>query len=140
MRVEFEITDIPKEEQNKYPTSYLEGILKIFVNQVIFFNQSGILLIEFAIFIDRWLKSIKNGEFIDLTYDTMDNDEPIFSLKYVKGDLYRIESIWQEAEVLELLSKEDIVVTFEKYLKNLEYELKLKTGIELNSILRDIQL
>ena len=49
MKIEFEITDIPNEEQKKYPVAYLEGILKIFVCNKIFFDQSGILLIEFAI-------------------------------------------------------------------------------------------
>ena len=140
MKVEFEIISIPEGEQKKYPTAYLEGLLKILINNIIFFNQSGILLIEFAIFIVKWLDRIKVGEFVDFTFDTMDNDEPIISLKYVKGDYYRIESIWQDIEVTELLSKEEIINGFEKYLVNLEVELKIKTGIELNRILKNSQM
>ncbi|MFN7046001.1 MAG: hypothetical protein ACK4M1_12460 [Flavobacterium sp.] len=135
IRIRFEITDIPKEEQKKYPTLYLEGILKIYVNEITFFDQSGILLIEFAIFINRWLNIIKKGEYVDLIYNTMDNDEPILSFNYVKDNYYRIYSVWQETEVSELLIKENIVVEFEKYLVYLNNELKSKEGIDLNFIL-----
>lgn len=137
MKVEFEIISIPEGEQKKYPTAYLEGLLKIVFNNIVFFNQSGILLIEFAILIDKWLKRIKVDEFADFIFETMDYDEPIISLEYEKGDFYRIESIWKETGVVELISKQEIIYAFEKYLVNLEVELKLKTGIELNEILKD---
>ncbi len=140
MNIKFEITDIPKDEQKKYPTAYLEGILKIFVNEVLFFNQSGILLIEFAIYISRWLTSVKNGELTDFNFETMDNDEPILSLIYVKNNLYRIYSVWQDSEVTKLLDKEIIVAAFKKYLDGLENELKLETGIELDKIIKDSDL
>lgn len=139
MKVEFEIISIPEGEQKKYPTAYLEGLLKIIINNTIFFNQSEILLIEFAIIIDKWLDRIKVDEFADFIFETMDNDEPIISFEYVKGDFYRMESIWKETEVTELISKEELIDTFENYLVNLEVELKLKTGIELNRILKDSQ-
>jgi|LakMenE01Jun11ns_1017448.scaffolds.fasta_scaffold9280295_1 hypothetical protein len=137
MKIKFEITDIPKAEQKKYPTAYLEGVLKIFVNEVLFFNQSGILLIEFAIFINRWLTSIKKGELVDLNFETMDNDEPILSLTYVKDNCYRIYSDWQESEVSKFLNKEKVVAAFEKYLESLKNELKLETEIELEKILKE---
>lgn len=140
MKVEFEIISIPKGEQKKYPTAYLEGLLKIIIDNIIFFNQSGILLIEFAILIDKWLERIKLDEFADFIFETMDNDEPIISFEYVKGDFYRIESIWKETEVVELILKEEIINAFEKYLVNLEVELQLKTGIELKRILKDSQV
>lgn len=137
MKVEFEIISIPEGEQKKYPTAYLEGLLKIMFNDIIFFNQSGILLIEFAILIDKWLKRNKVDEFADFIFETMDYDEPIISFKYLKGDFYKIESIWKETDVVELISKKEIIYAFEKYLVNLEVELKLKTGIELNRVLKD---
>lgn len=140
MKVEFEIISIPEGEQKKYPTAYLEGLLKILINNIIFFNQSGILLIEFAILIDKWLDRVKVNEFADFTFETMDNDEPIISLNYVKGNSYRIESIWKETEVAELISKKEIINAFEKYLVNFEDELKSKTGIELSRILKDSQM
>jgi len=36
MKVEFEIISIPEGEQKKYPTAYLEGLLKIMFNDIIF--------------------------------------------------------------------------------------------------------
>ena len=137
MKVEFEIISIPEGEQRKYPTAYLEGSFKIMFNNIIFFYQPGILLIEFAILIDKWLERNKLDEFADFIFETMDNDEPILSFEYVKADFYRVESIWKETEVDELIPKKEIINAFEKYLVDLEAELKLKTGIELNRILKD---
>lgn len=122
MKIKFEIIDIPEVEQLKYPTAYLEGELVIWINGVLFFNQAGILLIEFAIFINRWLYSIRKGKIIGLNYDSMDNEEPIITLNYVGNKLYRIHSIWQEAEIFDLLRIEDIVCEFELYLDNLDKE------------------
>jgi hypothetical protein len=137
MIVKFEITDIPKIEQKKYSIAYLEGELKIFVNETLFFHQPGILLIEFAIFIDRWLMCIKREEFVDLSFETMDNDEPILSLSYKGVNHYKIYSVWQETEVSRLLETEEIVVAFEKYMRDLAIQLKLQTGIELNKLIED---
>lgn len=137
MKVEFEIISIPEGEQRKYPTAYLEGSFKIMFNNIIFFYQPGILLIEFAILIDKWLERNKLDEFADFIFETMDNDEPILSFEYVKADFYRVESIWKETEIDELIPKKEIINAFEKYLVDLEAELKLKTGIELNRILKD---
>jgi len=137
MKLEFEIKSTPEGEQKKYPTAYIEGFLTILINNVIFFNQPGTLLIEFAMLIDKWLDKVKVDEFANFTFDTMDNDEPILSFDYVKGDFYKIDSIWKDAEVEELISKQEIINAFEKYIDTLEVELKLKTGIELSRILKD---
>lgn len=137
MKIEFEITDIPNEEQKKYPVAYLEGILKIFVCNKIFFDQSGILLIEFAISINNWLRNIKQGEIVDFIYLSMDNDEPILFINHVVDNNYKINSIWQEVEVSEFLIMEDIVIEFENFLDDLAIILKLTAKIELNSILYD---
>jgi len=137
MKIKFEITDIPNEEQKKYPVAYLEGILKIFVYDKIFFDQSGILLIEFAISINKWLSNIKQGEIVDFIYLSMDNDEPILFINHVVDNNYKINSIWQEVEVSEFLIMEDMVIEFEKFLDDLAIILKLTAKIELNSILYD---
>lgn len=139
MRIEFEITSIPEGEKQKYTTAYLEGLLRIKFNDLTFFCQSEILLIEFAILIYRWLQRIKVDRYADFIFETMDNDEPILSLECVKEDLYRIESIWKERDFTELISKEDIINAFEKYLISLQKELLLKIGIELKGILLNNQ-
>jgi len=53
----------------------------------------------------KWLKRNKVDEFADFIFETMDYDEPIISFEYVNGDFYRIESIWKETDVVELISK-----------------------------------
>lgn len=139
MKIQFEITNIPNSKQSKYPCAYLEGILEIHINNILFFNQSGILLIEFAIFINRWLKRIKKEKLDDFNFETMDYDEPILTLNYVEKNFYRIFSIWQEIEIPALLAKDEIIAAFDKYLSDLKIELKIILGIELENILNEIE-
>ena len=121
-------------EQRKFLTAYLEGVLQIFIGNKLFFNQSGILLIELAFVIKRWLKILKSDKSVDFVYDTMDHDEPILKMEFVKSNNYRIESVWQEIEVKELLSEADIVAECERYLYDLSAALKLQLGVELSDI------
>ena len=138
MNVDFEIMEIPKGEQKKYPIAYVEGILKVFVGNVLFFNQSGILLIELAISIRKWLVNMNGDNNLNFIYVSMDNDSPILTINYAHDNYYRIHSIWQEINILEFLLKEDIIAGFEKYLEDLEEALKLKAGIELSIFFQDI--
>jgi hypothetical protein len=138
MKIEFEITDFPIGEQIKYTTAYLEGILKIYIRSILFFNQPGILLVEYAIVINKWLNKVKEGAIIDFVYDTMDHDQPILSIILVKNEYYKIDSIWKEEEVNTLLSKAELINVFEKYLNDLNHNLKMKSNINLRDIINDL--
>ena len=139
MKIKFEITTIPEKEQKKYLTAYLEGVLQIFIGSKLFFNQSGILLIEFAIVIRQWLTKIKKGRMIDFMYETMDYDEPILRIIHTNDNNFLIESVWQEIEVKEQLQEADIFTEFEKYLENLSDALKLQLGVELSDSIKENQ-
>jgi hypothetical protein len=135
MKIKFEITTIPEKEQKKYLTAYLEGCLQIFIGGKLFFNQSGILLIEFAIVIRRWLTFLEKNKVIDFVYETMDYDEPILRIIHTNDNNFRIESVWQEMEVKELLRGADVVIEFKKYIENLSDALRLQLGVKLSDII-----
>lgn len=134
MNIEFEITNIPTSEQKDYLTAYLEGSLKISVDRVLFLNQHGILLLELAIVINKWLTDFTTGLNKDFIYESMDHDEPIFTIIYVRDGYYRIESIWQENLVTRPISMREVIAAFKKYLTELRQILRLKTNIKLDDL------
>lgn len=137
MKINFEITNLPVKEQKRYITAYIEGTLKIFIEDMLFFNQPGILLVEFAIFARKWLDNIHAGSKMNFIYETMDYDDPILLIKYVKDNYYRIDSIWKEAEVTTLLAEEEIISEFEKYLSNLSDLLKIQLDVNLDTFIKN---
>jgi len=141
MLIDFEITEIPNDEHKKYAIAYLEGNLKITIGNTVFFSQAGILLIEFAIVITKWLDKIKSGELSDLVYETMDHDEPIISIIYVKNSCFKIDSIWKEKNILPaIIELNELTNAFLKYLDRLSKELKIKYDINLNKFKLGSQL
>jgi len=135
MKINFKITDTPTGEQLNHLDVYLEGTLEISFGNILFFSQPGILLIEFASFIHKWLDKIESAGKANFIYETMDHDEPILTIKYVKDENYRIDSIWREKEMTQMISKKEIITEFKKYLDNLNDALKLGFNIELKAIL-----
>ncbi len=135
MYIDFEITNTPTNQPKEYFVAYFEGILNIFVDDTLFFNSSGILLLEFAIVIYKWLEKAKIGVCEDFIYETMDYDAPILLFVHVKNNLYSINSIWQKQNIIKLIAAQEIMVAFDEYLKKLQNMLKLTTCIELENIL-----
>lgn len=135
MKIEFEITEVPKSEQMKYATAYVEGELKITVSNHLFFCQPGILLIELASFMKNWLDRVKRGHHEDFVYETMDHDEPIITIRYVDENGLEIDSIWRETQSSECVLVMEVTKAFENYLSELEKALENLSGIRLQDVL-----
>lgn len=135
MKLDFEIKNIPTERQREYFAAYLEGELKIFVRDLLLFNQSDILLVELAIFIYNWLNRIKAGYDVNFVYETMDYDEPIITVVLESDEYCKIDSIWKEVEGSLLVRKKDVITAFEGYLANLGKALINKCDFELKNVL-----
>ncbi|MDJ1499455.1 hypothetical protein [Xanthocytophaga agilis] len=135
----FEITTIPEHKELRYYWAHLEGSLAISVDNVLFFEESDICLIELANDMHNWLLSGKLNTQPDFIYKTVDYYlEPILIFEYINDDYYKIESIWQKTELTQLVSKISIITAFETFLKNLEIELAQKLTINLNELLRNL--
>lgn len=73
-------------------TSEIEGTLIIKVNNYIIFNEEYLLLLEFAIYVKKWLYGDKKSNFI---YESMGFEEkPILSFEKIEENLWKINSVW----------------------------------------------
>ncbi|MDJ1486043.1 hypothetical protein QNI16_36515 [Cytophagaceae bacterium YF14B1] len=135
----FEITTVPEHKELRYYWAHLEGSLAISVDNILFFEESDICLIELANDMHNWLLSDKLNTQPDFIYKTVDYyPEPILIFEYINYDFYKIESIWQKTELTHFVPKNSIITAFETFLKNLEKELAQTLTIDLNELLRDL--
>ena len=135
MKINFEITSFPQIEQVKYLPAYLEGTVTIVVDDILFFRQSAIPLIEFAGSINDWLAETKSGDETSFLYESMDFDKPILVIEYVERDRYKLDSIWKERDILRLLSKDEITRAFNEYLNDLSQMLEISLKWNLKTLL-----
>lgn len=140
LRIKFEVTTFPRTDQMEYLQVYVEGILQVFVGNHLFFNQRDITLVEFAIFVRKWMNNVSESKNRDFAFNSMDHGEPIMSFNYVEDDRFKFQSIWQEKECIELITIDDILHEFQLYLIRLYEVLKFNLGIDLKLFLEENQM
>jgi hypothetical protein len=135
MKIEFQITSVPNEDQKQYFIAYLEGVLKIFLMEKLFFNSSDILIAELGVSLKKWIGKIKSEKLVDFHYETMDSDEnPIFSFKYNGKGGFIVVSPWKEFETTEPINQNDLFREVEDFLKRLNFELNEKCNVKLDEL------
>lgn len=88
--------DIPKgEEKNPATVFIIEGKLSITIDGVLYFSEE-IALLEFYLYLNRWIKDLDQHIQKNYNYFTIeaDEEEPIISLQYY-NNLGRLKSIWE---------------------------------------------
>ena len=56
----------------------VEGRFQVNINNQLFFNEEGILVLEIAYVLMKWIEKIKSGKMIDFDYESMDyEDKPL---------------------------------------------------------------
>ena len=137
MRINFQITSTPIEDQKQYFIAYLEGVLKIFLKGELFFNSSDILVAELGLNLKNWIDTINSGSLLDFHYETMDSDEnPILSFKYKGKEGFIIESPWQEFEASDIIvKKENLIQEVKAFLKKLDKELDEQFNLKLEDLM-----
>lgn len=135
MRFLYEIKSFPSKVEGYNITAYTEGTLRLLVGSVTFFDASGILLVEFAVVLKRWLLSLENGP-VDLYYASMDfEEEPILALRYnTVQHRFLPESVWAKSDPLPV-SLGEAKSAANAYLTELGEELRTKYGVDLNEVL-----
>lgn len=135
MKIEFQITSIPNEDQKQYFIAYLEGILKIFLTGKLFFNSSDILIAELGVSLKKWIDNLKSGNLVGFHYETMDSDEnPILSFKHSGKGGFIVESPWQEFEAAEFIDQKVLLEGVEDFLERLNVELNEKCNVKLEEL------
>lgn len=121
----------------------ISGDLKIEIDKKIFFNESDILLLEFAKVLKKWVIEIEEKGYNDcnFVYETMDyDDEPILTFKSLEeGELWLIESPWaiqsRYSANRYLLKKEILICEINAFLKDFDEKIMEKYSITVRDFL-----
>ncbi|WP_437731977.1 DUF7878 domain-containing protein [Sorangium sp. So ce1335] len=135
MRFLYEIKSFPDKVEGYNLIAYTEGTLRLIVGSTAFIDADGILLVEFAVVLKKWLLSIGNGP-VDLYYSSMDFDEePVLALRYnAVADEFLPESVWAKSDPLPI-SRGEAKSAADAYLAELGEELRTEYGVDIDEVL-----
>jgi len=126
----------------KNPTDvicYTEGTLDVYINKEKKFSEEGILLVEFAIVLSKWLDKNKlEGYPIDLFYASMDfEEEPILALSYdVSKKHYIFDSVWRVTKAEVTVDSDEAVEAAKSYIDELSKTLYYKYNVNLRQVIQ----
>lgn len=138
MRIRYALTDLPRSTEGYNVTAFTEGHLWVEHTGTIFLDTAGILLVEFAVVLHKWLVRTHAGERVDLAYSSMDFEEsPMLRLKHTPiPGMLAMESVWAENTVPDV-KLVDMIMSAEDYIPRLGSELSCRLAVDLNEILRN---
>lgn len=97
INITFKIDEFPVDRSQPYSlVTGIEGLLSIVSNGDVFFQESGILLLELSNALESWLQKINSDENASFYYASMDfEEEPIVAFDYRDDEeLYKLRSVW----------------------------------------------
>jgi len=114
----------------------VEGELEILFKEKMFFQEEYILLLEFGVFLSKWVSNVKSGANEDFVYETMDYSEgPILEFQKQEGGGWKFYSDWQKIVIDEEFSLEELLKVIEKFLIDLKVQLQKIYNISLEDYL-----
>lgn len=137
MRFQYDITTFPPETGGYNLTAYTEGVLRLIVDTSVFLEVDGILLVELAIVLHKWLRAFASGP-VDFYYASMDfEEEPILAFRYdASEDRFRLESVWSDSDAGPL-PREEVISAAQEYLSQLRDELRREHDVDLDQRLEE---
>ena len=124
MKFNFKIEEFPNETESYHVPAYTEGNLRLTYDGKEFLNVDGILLVEFAIMLKKWLLVVEAGRMDSFVYESMDFEEsPILEFKLLNNSTVKPASVWQIHEGNEV-ALETVVNAGKNYLRELVDEVK----------------
>ena len=138
MKLDYKIESVPDAKDGYNVPAYTEGTLTVFVGDKLFFEARGVLLVEFAIVLHRWLDQVEHDGVVDLHYASMDfEEEPIFALVLDgNGDCFRPVAVWATGTPVPI-SVGDAKSAAASYISRLSSELAEKCSIDLLKVITD---
>jgi hypothetical protein len=139
MKYYYEIHKLPQDVGGYNAIAFTEGDLKVAAGEVVFLEAEGVLLVEFAVVLARWMSQLAASGPSDLYYASMDfEEEPIFELRLAGDtDSLILRSAWAKRKELVTSSLEDAVHAARTYIESLERDLRRLKGVELSAIIGD---
>ncbi|MFK4468921.1 cytoplasmic protein [Bacillus sp. RC252] len=118
---------IPKKDEPRYvayANGFIEGDLTICVGDRVLLQKSCMKVAELGIYLGQWMEQVQHGQKEQLNYETSDREEVILGFVYEEEDQWRVFSSWQQFELQERISTTTLVETVQRYLYELNKELR----------------
>lgn len=114
----------------------VEGRFQIYINNQLFFDEEGILVLELAYTLIEWIEKIKFSNIIDFYYESIDyEDKPL--LKFTQNNnMWRVDSVWGLFVDRSNLSSEEIINVSQQYIAELLNYLKINFEFDFLKFLR----
>lgn len=136
MQFIYEIASFPSKTTGYNLTAFTEGRLQVVQGPSLFLDAQGILLVEFAVVMNKWLLAQSTGH-VGLYYASMDfEEEPVFALRFDSDlDCFIPESVWAQADAIPVsgVEAEQAAKTF---LARLSQELRAKHDVDLEGVFK----
>ncbi|MDR1317077.1 MAG: hypothetical protein LBK13_09415 [Spirochaetales bacterium] len=110
----------------------IEGDLKIIINDILFFDEPYMNLLELSVQLYKWLhKVIKN----DFMYNSINNEEPVLNFHQINNKYWGINSIWEKCNSFNIRNSE-LYKCLRTFIKSLDKDLLIKYGIKTIDIIK----
>ncbi|MGZ7151378.1 tubby C-terminal domain-like protein [Bacillus sp. BC08] len=118
---------IPQKDEPRYAAyanGFIEGDVTILVGDSVLFQKSCMKVAELGIYVGQWMEQVQYGQNVHMNYETSDREEVILGFFYEEDDQWRVSSSWQQFELQERLSTRALVESVQRYLFELNKELR----------------
>ncbi|OOZ82859.1 cytoplasmic protein [Bacillus cereus] len=119
--------NIPQKDEPRYDAyskGFIEGDVTIRVSDSVLFQKSRMKVAELGIYLGQWMEQVQHGQNVHMNYETPDREEIILSFSYEEDNQWRVSSSWQQFEVQECISTTSLVESVQRYLYELNKELR----------------
>ncbi len=119
--------NIPQKDEPRYDAyskGFIEGDVTIHASNSVFFQKSCMKVAELGIYLGQWMEQVQHGQNVHMNYETPDREEIILSFSYEEDNQWRVSSSWQQFEVQECISTTALVESVQRYLYELNKELR----------------
>ncbi len=104
----------------------IEGDLKIYLNDSLFFNDPMMTIVELAVELKKWLSKPIGTSF---KYETIDDEEEnILNISAISDNQFTFNSAWQETEFKDTFNREEVISFVSSYINyvvsSIDKELK----------------
>lgn len=129
LKFSFELDkNIPQKDEPRYDAyskGFIEGEVTIYAGDSVLFQKSCMKVAELGIYLGQWMEQVQHGQNVHMNYETPDREEIILSFSYEEDNQWRVSSSWQQFEVQECISTTAVVESVQRYLYELNKELRM---------------
>ncbi|AAT60391.1 MULTISPECIES: tubby C-terminal domain-like protein [Bacillus cereus group] len=129
LKFSFELDkNIPQKDEPRYDAyskGFIEGEVTIYAGDSVLFQKSCMKVAELGVYLGQWMEQVQHGQNVHMNYETPDREEIILSFSYEEDNQWRVSSSWQQFEVQECISTTALVESVQRYLYELNKELRM---------------